>query len=163
LPRDSSPVTLSPFLSGTKPTWSQCDVARKLQPTHSCFHIHIVSLAAQEELAIAQLASPLAYFFISPKFSPVPPFLSSIFRTLYHAVSDTSSHMHVHACVLPLSSYTLSSVEWIYVDWCWFGNRNSGRDDRSCPEEEEVRPWCARWSCSLRTGNARLGYIKCPR
>jgi hypothetical protein len=28
------------------------------------------------------------------------------------------------------------------------GNRNSDRDDRSCPEEEEVRPWCARWSCS---------------
>jgi hypothetical protein len=35
---------------------------------------------------------------------------------LYHALSDTSSHMHIHAFVLPISSYTLSSVEWFSVD-----------------------------------------------
>jgi hypothetical protein len=34
------------------------------------------------------------------------------------------------------------------------------REDRSCTEEEEeVLPLCARWSCSLSNGNARLGYI----
>jgi hypothetical protein len=66
--------------------------------------IYCITLAAQEKLAIAQLASPLTYFFISPEFFPVPPFLSSIYRTLYHALSDTSSHMHMHAFVLPISS-----------------------------------------------------------
>jgi hypothetical protein len=84
----------------------------------SNFHIHLVSLAAQEE--IAQLASPLAYFFISPENFPAPPFLSSIYRTLYYALSDTSSLMHMHAYVLPISPYTPSSVEWFHVDWCWF-------------------------------------------
>jgi len=31
------------------------------------------------------------------KISPSLPFLFSIYRTLYHALSDTSLHMHVHA------------------------------------------------------------------
>jgi hypothetical protein len=34
------------------------------------------------------------------KIFPVPPFLSSIYRTLYHALSI----MHLHACVLPVPS-----------------------------------------------------------
>jgi hypothetical protein len=38
--------------------------------------------------------------------------LSSTYRTLYHALSDTSSHMHLQAFVLPVSFYTLSSVEY---------------------------------------------------
>jgi hypothetical protein len=66
----------------------------------------------QEELAVAQLASPLAYFIISPENFPILPFLSSIYHTLYHALSDTSSHMYFHAYVLSVSSYTLSNVEY---------------------------------------------------
>ena len=60
-------------------------------------HSSYVTVAMQEELAVAQtrLAS---YFFISPEF-PVPPSLSSIYRTLYRALSDTSSHMHLHTYV----------------------------------------------------------------
>ena len=54
----------------------------------------------QEELVVAQLASTLAYFFISLKF-PVPPFLSSVYRVLYYTLSDTSLHMHLHSYVLP--------------------------------------------------------------
>ena len=43
--RDSSLITLLPFLTGTRtPTWSRCDAARKLQPMLSSFHIHLVSL-----------------------------------------------------------------------------------------------------------------------
>jgi hypothetical protein len=92
----------------------------------SSFHISsCITLAAQEEFAAAQLASPLAYFFISPENFPVPPFLSSVYRTLYHALSDTSSHMHLHAYVLPLSSYTLSSVECFMSIGAGFGNRNA--------------------------------------
>ncbi|KAF8503289.1 hypothetical protein F5888DRAFT_1660582 [Russula emetica] len=55
-----------------------------------------------------RLTSPLAYCFISPEKFPVPPFLSSIYHTLYHDLSDTSSHMHVHSFISPISSYTLS-------------------------------------------------------
>jgi hypothetical protein len=51
--------------------------------------------------------------------------------------------MHWHAYVLvPVSSYTLSSVEWFVSIGAGFGNRNSDRDDPSSPEEGEVRPWC---------------------
>jgi hypothetical protein len=68
----------------------------------SNFHIYLVSLAAQVELAVAQLASPLANFFISPENFPIPPFLSSIYRTLYHALSDTSSHAHIRTTYIIL-------------------------------------------------------------
>ncbi len=45
LPRDSSPITLSSFLTGTKtPTWSRCDAPRKLQHMLSSFHVHLFSL-----------------------------------------------------------------------------------------------------------------------
>jgi hypothetical protein len=64
-------------------------------------------------VAVAQLASPVAYFFISPGFFAVPLFLPSISRTLNYALSDTSSHMHLRAYVLPVLSYTLSSVEYL--------------------------------------------------
>jgi hypothetical protein len=61
----------------------RCDAARKLQP-HVLYwlsHLSCIILAAQEDLAIARSASPLAYFIISPEILPVPPFLSSIHRT----------------------------------------------------------------------------------
>jgi hypothetical protein len=47
---------------------------------------HSSAIAAQEELAVSQLASPLAYF-ISPEFT-VPPFFSTIYRTLYQDIFD---------------------------------------------------------------------------
>jgi hypothetical protein len=106
-------------------------------------------------LASPRLASPLAHFFLSPEKFPVPPLLSSMYRTLYHVLSDTSSHMHMHAYVLPISSYFLSSVECFNELAPVFENRNSDRDGPSCPEEGEVRPWCARRSCSLRNGDVR--------
>jgi hypothetical protein len=40
-----------------------------------------------------------------------------------------------------------------------FGNRDSDRDDPSCPEEGVVRHWSARRSCSLRNGNVRLNAL----
>ena len=98
--RDSVP-TLSPSLSGTKalPRLSQrqCDVARKLQHIHSCFHIHLVSLL------------PRLLLLNSPSLLLLHFSLSSVYHTLYHALSDTS--MHLHAYVPPVSSYTLFSVE----------------------------------------------------
>jgi hypothetical protein len=112
----------------------------------------------QEELAVSQLASPLAYFFISHELlvPRLPAILSSVYRTLYHSIlSDTSSHMVLHAYIIPVSSYTLSSVECFMSIGAGFGNRNSDRDYLSCPEEGEVRPWFARWSCSLRNVNVR--------
>src|ERR1700753_4320968 len=80
-------------------------------------HSYCITVAAQEELVVAQLASPLTSHF--SWIFPVLPFLS-IYRTSYHVLSDTSSHMHMHVYILPISSYTPSSVEWCYVDWCWF-------------------------------------------
>ena len=46
LPRDSSPITLSPFLTGigTKATQNRRDADRKLRPMLSGFHIHLISL-----------------------------------------------------------------------------------------------------------------------
>jgi hypothetical protein len=81
------------------------------------FILHHPSRARRACCCSTRLAS---CFFISPEFYPVPPFLSSIYRTLYHALSDTSLHMHLYAYVLPLSSYTLCSVEWFYVDGAGF-------------------------------------------
>jgi hypothetical protein len=57
--------------------------------------------------------------FISLEFF-LPPFLSSVYRTLYLALSNTSSHTHFHAYLLPVSSYTLSIVECL----CLFALRN---------------------------------------
>jgi hypothetical protein len=65
--------------------------------------------------AVAQLASPLPSF-ISLENSRVLPFLSSIYRKLYHALSQRALARAL-ACIqyaLPVSSYTgtLSSVEY---------------------------------------------------
>jgi len=43
--------------------------------------------------------------------------------------------MYLHAYVLPVSSYTLSSVECFMLIGAGFGNRTSDRDDPSCQEE----------------------------
>ena len=67
-----------------------------LQTMLSSFCVHL----SQEELAVTQLALRLVYLFISLEFS-VPPFLSSLCRTLHRALSDTSSHMHLHVYVPP--------------------------------------------------------------
>ena len=79
-----------------------------------------ITLAAQEELAVVQLTSPLAYFFIPPEFLSVPPFLFSIYHTLYHAMSDTSSYMHLHA----YSGYLPPVLSYIPIV-VGFGNRTS--------------------------------------
>jgi hypothetical protein len=81
--------------------------------SHTRFHIHLVTLWPRKKCLLLLNSSRLllAYVFIFPENTPVPPFLSSISRTLYQALSDTSSHMHLHAYVLFVSSYTLSSVE----------------------------------------------------
>jgi hypothetical protein len=71
------------------------------------------------------------------KFFPVPPFLSSIYRTLYHALSVTSSRMHLYAYVLPVPSLASNVLCRLALG---FGNRKSDRYDPSCPEEGEVRP-----------------------
>jgi hypothetical protein len=114
-------------------------------------HSSCITLVAQEGLAVALLASPLAYFFISPQFSPFSP------PSIVHGsmLSYMSSHMHFHAYVLPVSSYTLSSVECFMYIGAGFGNRSSDQGDPSCPEEGEVRPWCMGRSRSLRDGNVR--------
>jgi hypothetical protein len=46
---------------------------------------------SSQELAVAQLASLVAYIFISPENFSVPPFLSSIYRILYHALYDMAA------------------------------------------------------------------------
>jgi hypothetical protein len=71
----------------------------------SSFHIRLIyiALAVQVQLAVTKLASPVAYFFISPQNLSIPPFLSTIYRTLYHALSDTPLHNALARilCVLP--------------------------------------------------------------
>jgi hypothetical protein len=106
------------------------------------FHIHIVSLAAQEELAVAQLASPLAYYFISPDFFPSLPFAPS---STVHCTMFCLTHPRTYTCMHTYYLYRLiPHLAWngFISIGASFGNRNSDRDDRSCPEEEEVRPWC---------------------
>ena len=80
-------------------------------PPNFYFHIHRTTLAVQEEFSVAStdLASPIAYFFrvISSEI-PVPCFLSSVF---YYVMSNTSSHIHLRAHVLPISYYNHPSVE----------------------------------------------------
>ena len=52
--------------------------------------------------------------------------------------------MHLHAYVLPISSYTLSkSIIECFMSICaGFGNRNSDRDDPACPEEGDGIDMC---------------------
>lgn len=81
---------------------------------HSLFlsHSSCITLAVQEELDVAQLASHLAYF-ISLDFFPVPPFLS-IYRTSYHALSGTSTHTYYpYFLIPPLSSNVLCRLELV--------------------------------------------------
>jgi hypothetical protein len=89
--------------------------AFRLVPCHtrSRTSISVIRLVEREELAVAQLASPLAYFSISPENFPIPPFLSSIYRTLYHALSDTSSHMHPYRPIYSLASNVLCRLTLI--------------------------------------------------
>ena len=117
-----------------------------------------ITLAAQEELAVVQLTSPLAYFFIPPEFLSVPPFLFSIYiRCTMQCLT------HPRTC-------TCTHTQAIYHPYCLISRLSLvleieplNRDGLSCPEEGEVCPWCgARWSCSLRNGSVRLGYVKCP-
>jgi len=91
----------------------------------------------QEELAVAQLASPLVYS-IFPENFPNPPLLS-IHRTLYNALSDTSSHIRLHMYVLPISSYALLSVYCLISIGAGFrrGNRNYDQDNPSCSDSEK--------------------------
>jgi hypothetical protein len=64
----------------------------------------------QEELPFAQLASPLAYFFISPQNLPVP--LSSIYHTLYHTVLHVIAHAlaRIRTTHIVLVSYEMALV-----------------------------------------------------
>ena len=110
---DSSPITLSPFLSAKKtPTWAKHLTWTKTQSDldedfdmveHSTIHEDSDPLwlshtsyyftCHARRLAATQLTSPespLAYFFISLEHFPAPPFLSSVSCTLYYPLSDTS-------------------------------------------------------------------------
>jgi hypothetical protein len=122
---------------------------------HSLFlsHSSCITLAVQEELDVAQLASHLAYF-ISPDFFPVPPFLS-IYRTSYHALSGTFTHTYYpYFLIPPLSSNVLCRLELVLEI------KTLTEKIFHAQEGGEVRSWCARWPCSLRNGNARWGWIK---
>jgi hypothetical protein len=79
---------------------------------------------------------------------------------MYHPLSDTSLLARIRSTRVVL--YTFSSVKYFISTGAAFGNHNFDRDDPSSTEEGEARPWCARRSCSLRNGNVREGYIKCP-
>jgi len=78
-------------------------------------HSSCITLAAQEELGIAQLALPLS----SSSLSSLPPNVR-----LYTVPCSVSSHIYLHAHVLPMSSYTLSSVECVIPIGASSGNRN---------------------------------------
>jgi len=70
---------------------------------HFCLVIEVdVTQLLRKKGAVAQLASPLAYFFISPESFPVPPFLSTVYRTLYHAHPHTFTSTHTYPyCFIP--------------------------------------------------------------
>jgi hypothetical protein len=109
-------------------------------------------------LAVAQLALPLAYFFISPE----NPHSSLSLLHLSYIVSYFVLQVLAHVLARIRTTRTVSSVEDLRLIGAGFGNRTSDRDDPSCPEEGEVRPWCTRRLCGLRNGNVRQGYIRCP-
>ena len=71
-------------------------------------HSSCTTIAAQEKLAVPQLASPLAF--------PASPFLSPVYHTLtpYHALSDMFSHVPTY--VQPMSNSRASN----FVDRRWF-------------------------------------------
>jgi hypothetical protein len=134
LPRDGTPVaSSSPFLL-RRVRHGVVDGVDMMRPvSHSpcslafTFILYHSSCARRACCCSTRLASPLAYFFISPE-----NFLS-----------------------LPFPPPPMVHCTVFYIDWRWFWNRTSDRDDPSCLEEGEVRPWCARRSCSLRSGNVR--------
>jgi hypothetical protein len=88
-------------------------------------------------------------------FFPAHLFLSSIYHTLCHSLSDTSSHMHLHAYLPPVSSNAFSSVKYFMSIGASFGNRTSDRDDPSQWKEGIVLGARGRRSCNLRNGNVR--------
>jgi hypothetical protein len=87
--------------------WSNPQVTAHLM--FCSFHIHLISLYPRKK----SFNSPR--FFINSSFllnlSPSFPFspLSIMHCTI---MFDTSSHMHLHAYVPPVPSYTLSGVEY---------------------------------------------------
>src|SRR6266436_11043 len=84
-------------------------------------HIHLtyITPAVQEELAVDQLASPLANFFISPQIFTVPSFLSSN-RTIICLTHPRSCITRVRTT--PIVLYPLARM--FYDNFCWFRKSN---------------------------------------
>jgi hypothetical protein len=77
-----------------------CDTAHKLLLSHSS----CITLAAQEELAVPQLSSSLAYFFIYPENSPIPPFSPpSIVHCTMLRLTRPRTFTCTHTCWYPYS------------------------------------------------------------
>jgi hypothetical protein len=75
-------------------------------PCSLASHSSCITLATQEELVIAQLASPLAYLFISLKISPSLPFspLSIVHCTMLcptHPCISTCTHAYYPYRLIP--------------------------------------------------------------
>ena len=98
----------------------------------------------QEDLAVPQLASPLAYFFISPENSPSLPFPQSIVHCIMLYLTPPCICTCTHAY-----TRTLSSAEFFMSIAASFGNRNSRKtgaialhavlDGKNWTEAESVR------------------------
>jgi hypothetical protein len=93
----------------------------KLQPKLSTsFYIGLISLQLQKKSWLL-LNSPrlLLLYFLSISLRPS---LSLLHRKLYHALSGTSSHMHLHAYVLSvhITSQSLTSNVYVDISWRWF-------------------------------------------
>ena len=153
LPHDGSPITQSPFLTGTKtPTQGGVDTTTSMmQPvSYSSFSLDITfilyhcSHARRTCCCPTRLASCLRLHF-----SRIFPHPSVFLPRLSYIVPCFISHIHMHAYVLPISYYAFSSVESVLPIGIGSG------DNLSCSEDGELRPQCARWSCSLRNGNVR--------
>jgi hypothetical protein len=140
LPRDSSPVTLSPFLSGT-----DTDDARTLQYS-------LPTLAFTFILYHSSRATSLPVVLDSPRLL-LPP---SIVHCTMLCLTRPRKRTYMHNVPTTRTVPSMHGVEYYMSTVAGFENRNSDRDDPSCSEEEEVRTLCAvRWPGGLRNGNVR--------
>ena len=105
-------------------TQNRGDAARKLQHMLSGFDIYIVQYHSSRTRRAHCCSTRLASLLL--RFSLYLPFLSSVYCTLYYALSDMPSHIHLHAYVVLILSYNLelSSVECFILIAHGFGNRS---------------------------------------
>jgi len=104
-------------------TWSQCDGACELRYSQCSLTYSSCITLAPHKRSLLLLNSPRLLLTSSFLLKiPTPPFLSSIYRTSYHTLSDTSPHMYLHAYVLPVPSLALKIFMLIGAG---FGNRTT--------------------------------------